>query len=132
MLIDDYFQVIHETIEACSAVHSSSITYDKRTSYEGYIKGMLLLLDSSTLHIREFIDVETGIERYMHAYHYQRGDEFIFRYDNTEHHRKLKLPTFPHYKHDGHEMNVVAASAPSLADVLAEIETLLDTSQLPT
>lgn len=131
MLIDDYFQVIRETIEACPAVHSSSVTYDKRTSHEGYIKGAILLLDGSTLHIREFVDVETGIERYMYAYHYQRDDMFIFRYDNTEHHRRLKLPTFPHHKHDGTETNVISASAPTLADVLAEIETLLDMSQLP-
>lgn len=128
MLIDDYFQVIRETIEAYPAVHSSAITYDKRTSYEGYIKGTILLLDGSTLHIREFVDVETDIERYMYAYHYQRGDKFIFRYDNTEHHRKLKLPTFPHHKHAGDETNVIATPQPTLADVLTEIETLLDIS----
>lgn len=130
MLIDDYFQIISETIEACPAVHSSGITYDKRTSYEDYIKGIILFVDNSTLHIREFVDVETEIERYMYAYHYQRDDNFIFRYDNTEHHRKLKLPTFPHHKHVGDETNVIAAPVPTLAEVLAEIETLLDTSQL--
>jgi len=97
----------------------------------GYIKGTILLLDGSTLHVREFIDVETEIERYMYAYHYQRGDMFIFRYDNTEHYRKLKLTTFPHHKHDGAETNVIAVPVPTLADVLAEIETLLDISQLP-
>jgi hypothetical protein len=128
LLIDDYFQVICETIEAYPAVHSSSVTYDKRTSYQGYIKGAILLLDGSTLHICEFVDVETDIERYTYAYHYQHGDKFIFRYDNTEHHRKLNLPTFPHHKHVVDETNVIAAPAPTLADVLAEIETLLDIS----
>jgi hypothetical protein len=68
LLIDDYFQVVYEAIEACPAVHSSSVTYDKRTSYEGFIKGNILFLDGSVLHIREFVDVETGIERYMYAY----------------------------------------------------------------
>jgi prepilin-type processing-associated H-X9-DG protein len=126
LLIDDYFQVVYETIEACLAVHSSSITYDKRTSYEGFVKGNILFLDGSVLHVREFVNVETGIERYMYAYHYQRDDKFVFRYDNTEHHRKLKLPTFPHHKHDGDEANVIASSAPILAAVLAEIASLLD------
>lgn len=130
MLIDDYFQVIQEAIEACPAVHSSDITYDKRTSYQGYIKGTVLVLDGSVLHFREFIDVETDVERYMYAYHYQHGEKFVFRYDNTEHHRKLNLSTFPHHKHVGDEENVIAASAVTLTDVLKEIENLLDISQL--
>jgi hypothetical protein len=126
LLIDDYFQTIRDTLEACPAVPSSSVTYDKRTSYVGFIRGTILLLDGSTLHFREFVDVETDIERYMYAYQYQRDDELVFRYDNTEHHRKLKLPTFPHHKHDGSETNVIAAQAPTLAAVLEEIGTLLN------
>jgi len=126
LLIDVYFQTIHDTIEASRAVHSSSVTYDKRTSYVGFIKGTILLLDGSTLHFREFVDVETAIERYTYAYQYQRGDDLVFRYDNTEHHRKLKLPTFPHHKHDGSETSVIAARAPALAAVLEEVEILLN------
>ena len=126
MLIEDCFQATRDTIESCRAVHSSSVTYDKRTSYVGFIRGTILLLDGSTLHFREFVDVETAVERYTYAYQYQRGDELVFRYDNTEHHRKLKLPTFPHHKHDGSETNVIAAQAPTLAAVLEEIENLLN------
>ena len=126
MLIDDYFQAIRDTIEAYPAVHSSSVTYDKRTSYVGFIRGTILLLDGSTLHFREFVDVETAVERYSYAYQYQRDDELLFRYDNTEHHRKLKLLTFPHHKHDGSETNVIAAQAPTMATVLEEIELLLN------
>ena len=126
MLIDDYFQTIRDTIEACRAAHSSSVTYDKRTRYVGFTRGTILLLDGSTLHFREFVDVETDVERYMYAYQYQRGDAMVFRYDNTEHHRKLKLPTFPHHKHDGSETNVIAAQPPTLAVVLEEIENLLN------
>jgi len=126
LLIDDYFQAIRDTIETCPAVHSSSVTYDKRTDHIGFIRGTILLLDDSTLHFREFVDVETGIERYMYAYQYQRGDELVFRYDNPEHHRRLKLPTFPHHKHDGNETNVTVAQAPTLAAVFEEIENLLN------
>jgi hypothetical protein len=126
LLIDDYFQAIRDTIEACPAVHSSSVTYDKRTSYVGFIRGTILLIDGSTLHFREFVDVETRIERYMYAYQYQRDDELVFRYDNTEHHRKLKLSTFPHHKHDGSETNIIAAQPPTLAAALEEIENLLN------
>jgi hypothetical protein len=126
LLIDDYFQAIRDTIEACPAVHSSSVTYDKRTSYVGFIRGTILLLDGSALHFREFVDVETDIERYMYAYQYQRDDELVFRYDNTEHYRKLKSPTFPHHKHDGSETNVIAVQPLTLAAVLEEIESLLN------
>jgi hypothetical protein len=50
----------------------------------------------------------------------------IFRYDNTGHHKKLGLPTYPHHKHEGSEENVIASSAPTLADVLQEIELLVE------
>jgi hypothetical protein len=126
LLVDDYFKVIREVVEACPAVHSSSITYDKRTTYEGFIKGVILFVDGSVLHLREFIDVEVEINRYMYAYHYQRNDKLIFRYDNTEHHRKLNLVTFPHHKHEGDEANVITSPAPNLVDVLTEIENLLN------
>ena len=46
----------------------------------------------------------------------------IFRYDNTEHHRKLNLPNFPHHKHDRREDNVINSNAPFLINVLEEIE----------
>ncbi len=59
----------------------------------------------------------------MYSYQYMDTENnLIFRYDNTEHHRKLNLPTFPHHKHDGREDNVVSSDAPFLADVLKEIE----------
>ncbi|MGK7925465.1 MAG: DUF6516 family protein [Spirulina sp.] len=49
----------------------------------------------------------------------------IFRYDNTEHHRKLNLSTFSHHKHDRSEDNVIESETPFLVDVLKEIEYLL-------
>ena len=51
--------------------------------------------------------------------------ELIFRYDNTGHHRKLNLSTFPHHKHDRSETNVLASNAPELAEILQEIMQLL-------
>jgi len=38
------------------------------------------------------------------------------------------FPTYPHHKHNGVEDNVVASPAPDLAQVLSEIEKLV---QLP-
>jgi hypothetical protein len=52
-------------------------------------------------------------------------NDLIFRYDNTEHHRRLNLPTFPHHKHDGSEDNVIKSDAPFLAEVLNEVKKIL-------
>jgi hypothetical protein len=50
----------------------------------------------------------------------------IFRYDNTGHHKKLNLATYPHHKHEGTEDRVLSSAAPTLAEVLLEIEHLVD------
>ena len=51
-----------------------------------------------------------------------QNHQLIFRYDNAPHHQKLKLSSFPHHKHDGNEDNIIASDAPTLLDVLQEIE----------
>lgn len=107
----------------------TNVTYDKRGTHEGFIRGELYFVDDSILHLREFVDVETEIERLMYTYHYMNTSQtLIFRYDNTGHHRKLNLPSYPHHKHEGHQDKVLVSSAPGLAAVLNEIEQLV---QLP-
>jgi hypothetical protein len=74
------------------------------------------------LHLREFVCVEITVDRKMYSYQYMNAqNDLIFRYDNTEHHRKLNLSNFPHHKPDGSEDNVISSNSPSLADVLKEI-----------
>jgi hypothetical protein len=127
--IETYFQQLQDTIESCLVVQSSNITYDKRATHEGFIHGELYFVDGSILHLREFLDVETTIDRLMYVYHYMDAtNKLIFRYDNTGHHQKLNLPTYPHHKHEGYEDNIVASSASDLATILNEIEQIV---QLP-
>jgi hypothetical protein len=103
-----------------------NITYDKRSTSIGFIRGSIHFLDGSLLHLREFVDVEYGSERYMYAYHYQRPDgALVFRYDNTPHFSHLA--TFPHHKHEGSETHVVAAGPVDLEAVLTEIRGLMPT-----
>jgi len=110
-------------------VQSSSITYDKRSTHEGFIRGEVYFVDASVLHLREFVDVETTVERLLYVYQYMDAHEQLrFRYDNTGHHKQLNLPTYPHPKHEGSGQRVVPSPAPDLAAVLGEIETLV---QLP-
>lgn len=126
-MIEDYFRQIDTLIAGASIVHSSRMTFDKRSTYIGFIRGEVYFLDGSSLHFREFVNVEHGAERYMYVYHYQRSEgTFVFRYDNTPHFPDL--PTFPHHKHEGSESNVVPATPPDLQAVLAEIQGLIAAS----
>jgi len=127
--IEAYFRQIEKTIEACLVVQLSNVTYEKRGTHEGFISGKLYFLDSSTLHFREFVDVEITEDRLMYVYQYmESSNKMVFRYDNTGHHKKLGLSTYPHHKHEGSEDDVVPSAAPDLSTVLQKIESLV---QLP-
>jgi len=121
--IETYFRQIHKKIESCPVVRLVSIAEEKRGTYEGYIYGDLTFLDDSTLRFREYVDVEDQTDRLMYSYHYTDAeDKLIFRYDNTGHHRKLKLATYPHHKHERYQDNILPSPAPVLAKVLDEIQ----------
>jgi len=122
LLLEDYFQQIQELTEICAIIQSSNLVYETRSLDRGFIRGELKLSNDSILSVREFIKNTATIEREMYAYQYMNAEsQLIFRYDNTGHHKKLNLPTFPYHKHDGSEGNVVAANAPTLPEVLQEI-----------
>jgi len=124
--IETYFQRLREAIDTCPIVNAFNVTYDKRASHEGFIRGEIYFIDGSILHLREFVDVETNVDRLIYVYQYMNpGKELVFRYDNTGHHKELNLPTYPHHKHEGNEYNVRASSSPDLAGVLKEIEILV-------
>ncbi|MFB2976807.1 DUF6516 family protein [Microseira sp. BLCC-F43] len=126
MLIEEYFQLLQEVIEACTVVQSFNLIPEKRGDSEGFIRGVINLTDGSILYLREFVNVEISINREMYSYQYMDASKsLIFRYDNLEHHKKLNLPNYPHHKHDGSEDNVISSNAPMLAEVLNEIATLL-------
>ena len=125
--IEDYFQQLQDLVSECAAIQSHRLTTDKRSTHEGFISGELYFADDSVLHLREFVDVELLVERLLYVYQYMTASgHLIFRYDNTGHHKKLNLPTYPHHKHERSETNILPSPAPELAAVLSEIETLID------
>lgn len=129
MRIEAYFRQIEKIIEACPVIQLTNVTYEKRGTHEGFIRGEFYFVDGSTLHLREFVDVEMTANRLMYAYQFNDSSKnMVFRYDNTGHHKKLGLSTYPHHKHDGGENNVIPSAAPDLVIVLQEIELLV---QLP-
>jgi Family of unknown function (DUF6516) len=126
LLLEDYFQSIQELIATCAIIQSSNLVYETRSSDRGFIRGELKLVNDSILSVREFVKIKATIDREMYSYQYMgTANRLIFRYDNTGHHKKLNLPTFPHHKHDGSEEIVVAANAPTLAEILLEISGLI-------
>ncbi len=127
MRINDYFRQIQKIVESSAIVQLSSVTFEKRGTHEGFVRGKLKFLDGSNLYWREFVDVELTIDRLMYVYQYMDSlDKMVFRYDNTGHHRKLNLPTYPHHKHEGCDDKVVPSATVDLANVLKEIELLVN------
>ena len=125
MPIEEYFQLINETLQTFSIIQNCTFNSQKQGTYQGIIRGEARLKDNSMLYFREFVDVKITVERDMYSYQYMTASKnLIFRYDNTRHHKKLNLPNFPHHKHDGSEDNVISSNAPSLIKVLQEIENL--------
>ena len=100
MRIEAYFQRLRDLVDTCPVVQSSSITYDKRSAHEGFVRGEIYFVDASVLHLREFVDVETTTERLLYVYQYMDARKQLpFCYDNTGHHKQRNLPTYPHHKH---------------------------------
>jgi hypothetical protein len=127
--IENYFERVRQTLDACLIIQSFNVAYDKRGSHEGFIHGQVYFLDGSILYVREYVDVETSLDRIVYAYQYMTSDEqLVFRYDNTGHHKRLKLSTYPHHKHAGSVDNVIESTAPDLEAVLKEIEPLIPLS----
>jgi hypothetical protein len=124
--IEEYFRKVKALIDSNPLILASEILFDKRSTYQGFVRCQAYFRDNSTLHLHEFVDVETEEDRLMYVYQYvSPSGVFIFRYDNTGHHRKLGLPTYPHHKHQGEESHVIASDAPVLARVLEEIDQMI-------
>lgn len=125
--IEAYFEHIQAVINGAPVVAYSNVQYDKRSPSLGFLRGELTTVDGTILHVREFIDVERGVNRITYAYQYMGTEhQLVFRYDNADDlHSRLHLSTHPHHKHDGSQENVVASHAPTLAQVLDEIEQLV-------
>ena len=126
MKIEDYFKETQSLINSCRIIRLTNVAYEKRGTYEGFIRGELYFADDSLLHFREFIDVEVTADRLMYAYQYlNNSKKLIFRYDNTGHHKKAGISTYPHHKHEGSDNNVISSKAPKLSEILQEIELLI-------
>jgi hypothetical protein len=122
-MIQTYFTEIKRIIEqyaATSFVLEARMHFDLRPGDQGYLTGTLIFADDSTLHFSEYLDhTGEGVDKLMYTYHYQDGgNQLIFRYDNA-----LHKPALPSVAHKHLPTHIVAALAPTLDEVLAEIAT---------
>ncbi|HEY7494492.1 MAG TPA: DUF6516 family protein [Candidatus Tectomicrobia bacterium] len=122
-MIQTYFTQIKRIIDqyaATSFVIEAKIHFEMRPGDQGYLTGTLTFADDSKLHFSEYVD-QTGevVDKLMYTYHYQDMDnQLIFRYDNA-----LHKPTLPSAMHKHLPAQIIAAFAPTLDEVLAEITT---------
>ncbi|MGB0387796.1 MAG: toxin-antitoxin system TumE family protein [Ardenticatenaceae bacterium] len=93
--------------------------------YNGLIRCRLFFWDGSYLSLYEVVSTEQGYpEKIYYAYTYIRSGQRVFRYDNAPHHPQIH--TFPHHKHVGPADTLMPSEEPTLAQVLAEIESFLN------
>jgi len=121
MSLRNYLATFHEGIqklEDYGYTESTEIREEIRPNKQAVIKGKIVLVDGSVLHIKEYIDAKYKIERVSYAYQYQdRDGELIFRYDNAVHRPALGYREHKHTK-DG---VIVEASLPDISDVIDEV-----------
>jgi len=124
MVIQTYFNRIKAEIDRYAStrfVLSTKINFDLRPGDQGYLSGAIHFVNGSTLHFKEYVDThDQKFGKLAYSYHFQdSGNQLLFRYDNAAH--KPRLP-FTDHKHLPDQ--IIAASAPGIEEVLAEIFTL--------
>jgi hypothetical protein len=63
-----------------SPVSLSNVSYEKRGTHEGIIRGRVQFVDNTVLEWREYVDVETNVDRLMYVYQYMNASMgLIFR-----------------------------------------------------
>lgn len=119
MSLKEYVATLERLVTATPFVASTSLFYEERPPSAGLLKGSLIFVDGSQLDLKEFFITHPTIRVLKYGYHYHRGSQLIFRYDNANDPAARPLSTFPSHKHV--TSGLLAAEKPSLEQVLQEI-----------
>ena len=121
MSLHDYlgkFRQAIEKIEFYGYTDSVEIKEELRPNKQAVIKAKIVFINSSVLHIREYIDAKYTIRKVSYAYQYQNEDgDLIFRYDNAVHRPALGFKEHKHTK----EGVVIDTSLPDVSDIMDEV-----------
>ena len=123
-MIQQFVEDIEKTIASSSIVLSSNIQKYFCPALETvYIKGHLLIIDSSILEISIFaVQFRNTISIDKYRLHYMNSaGQMLFRYDNAPHHPEID--THPHHKHTPDK--ITPSSMPSLQYILNEISAII-------
>ncbi len=128
-MIRKYVENIEKTIASSSIVLSSDVQKHFGPALDTvYLKGQLLIIDSSILEIAIFA-TESQDTLYIDKYRFHYRDitgKMLFRYDNAHHHSEID--THPHHKHTPDI--IIPSTMPSLIDILNEISAIIIGSQI--
>ena len=121
MLLRNYFELFRQAIEKLENygyTESIEIKEEIRPNKQAIIKAKIVLVDSSVLHIKEYIDAKYTMEKVSYAYQYQdRDGELIFRYDNAVHRPALGFKEHKHTK-DG---VITEHALPDVSEIVDEV-----------
>lgn len=122
-MIDIYSFRLEDEIVKSQILISHRFQLTRTSPTTGYIDAFILFQDGSKLCVFEFLrEVGGVVTREKYRYHYMDvRNNMIFRYDDAPHHKFVT--TFPDHKHFG--TSVLDSSAPSVKEVLKEIECLV-------
>jgi len=121
--IDRYIIEFETVISSHSFVASYSLTIDRKTRDIAFISGTIEFRNGTILDFKEFIESKGAVvDKYIYGYNHRRGNDVIFRYDNSPDPRARQLNTFPHHKHIGSDKLVESDRPINLSIVLDEIE----------
>jgi uncharacterized protein DUF6516 len=123
-VIERFVENIEKAIASSSIVLSSNVQKYFGPALETvYLKGHLLIIDSSILEIAIFATKSRKtlyIEKYR-LHYMNSASQMLFRYDNAPHH--LEIDSYPHHKHTPDK--IVPSTVPSLKDILNEISAII-------
>ena len=123
MLLNEYlnrFRKGIQKIENYGYADSIDIREEIRANKQAIlnVKVVLININQSVLHIKEYLDAKYRINRVSYAYQYQdRTGRLIFRYDNAAHRPVLG---FNEHKHSS-DGTIYEAALPDIFDFVDEL-----------
>lgn len=122
-MIKKFVEDFDKTIASSPIVLSSDIQKHFGPKNSLYLRGHLVLIDSSILEIAIFAsESHSAVIINKYRLHYMDQDrQMLFRYDNAPHHQEID--SFPHHKHI--QNKVVHSNIPPFKDLLEEISSII-------
>ena len=121
-MIREYFTSCEYVIQQSPLVISYATHIVMGSPSMGHIQGVITFVDGSELTFFELLSQDQNtVHHVKYRFHYQRGNQFIFRYDNAPHHQELS--TFPSHKHTSE--GVEPAASMTFQHVFQEIVDML-------